>query len=41
MANLSMMLLMVDLMVKDALMKDELIHFGYDAPSDCTHDELI
>ena len=41
MAILSMVLLMVDLMVKDALMKAELICFGFGAPSDCSHDGLI
>ena len=41
MVILSMVLLIVDLMVKDGLMKDELICSGFDAPSDCSHDGLI
>ena len=41
MAILSMVLLMVDLMVKDALMYFELIRSGFGAPSDYSHDELI
>ena len=41
MTILSMVLLMVDLMVKDALMKVDLIRFGFSAPSDCSHDGLI
>ena len=41
MAILSMVLLMEDLMVKDALMKAELIHSSFGAPSNYIHDELI
>ena len=41
MVILSMVLLMVDLMVKDALMKVELIRSGFGTPSDCSHDGLI
>ena len=38
---LSMVLLMADLMVKDSLMKADLICSDLDAPSDCSHDGLI
>ena len=41
MAILSMVLLMTDLMVNDALMKAELIRSGFGAPFDCSHDRLI
>ena len=41
MAILLMVLLMVDLMVTNALMKDELIRSGFGTPIDCSHDELI
>ena len=36
-----MVLLMVDLMVKDALMNDELIRTGFSSPSNYSHDGLI
>ena len=36
-----MVLLMVDLMVKDTLMKADLILSSFDAPSDCSRDGLI
>ena len=38
---LSMELLMADLMVKDALLKADLMYYGFGAPSDRSHDELI
>ena len=41
MAILSMVLLMADLMVKNALMKADLIRSGFGTPSDCSHDGLI
>ena len=41
MAILSMVLLMADLMVKDILMKADLIRSGFGAPSDYSHDGLI
>ena len=37
----SMGFLMVDLMVKDALLKDLLMHSGFGSPSDRSHDGLI
>ena len=40
MAILLILLLMVDLMVKDVVMKAELIRYGFNAPSHCSHDEL-
>ena len=41
MGILSMVLLMVDLMVKDALLKVDLIRSSFGAPSDRSHDGLI
>ena len=38
---LLMVLLMADLMVKDALLKDDLMHSGFGAPSDHSHNGLI
>ena len=38
---LSMVLLMVDLMGNDALMKAELICYGFGAPFDYSHDGMI
>ena len=32
---------MVDFMVKDTLLKDDLVYFGFNTPSDCSHDGLI
>ena len=37
----SLEVLMADLMVEDALLKALLMRFGFDAPSDCSHDSLI
>ena len=41
MTILSMVLLMVDLMVKDALLNADLMRSGFSVPSDCSHDGLI
>ena len=41
MTILLMVLLMEGLIVKDALMKAELIRSSFGTPSDCSHDELI
>ena len=41
MTILSMVQLMTDLMVKDALMKVDFICSGFGAPSGCNHDGLI